>query len=273
MSDSPTHFSPLVKQGGNSLWHRLQRSWPFIRIGRAVVQRWGVSNVVAIYPNSTRDEFGIWITVNKNKQGTFDGRSATILIFSALLTGHRSYKETCFEIRLVSKEEKPGQSTVLRASAFGPSYVTEWPLNDAQIRTPNSLPATITSRPVRSGVLVFARSGRPGLGGVAKLVRFGVVVVHSGEVELMVLPSTSAAKWVTAFRRTRITPIPLDLAREAGSSFPTCAKQGDVACHPSCDDFGPDHMTPAVWKEQLAQGYVKDYDGDGPLTVSSSGDD
>lgn len=181
--------SRVVKQGGNTLWHQLQRSWAFVRVGKAIFPRWFVSKEVALYPGSTRDEFGIEVTVDKIKQGTFDARPATLLIFSALFGDIPALKEVCFEIRCLLKNKHSSPPAVLYAGAFGPSYVTEWRVTNNPIPNSDPLPATITARPFRRGILVVARSGRPGHGGVPRLLRFGLVVVHSGEADLMAFPS------------------------------------------------------------------------------------
>lgn len=226
----------------------------------------GQSRTVATIP--ARNNFVMLVDLEKIKQGRYKSLPATLLTFAIQHSIIPMSHETCFEIRLDAKRahrKNDLKPTVLYAGAFGPAYVAER-MDQATPAASLTHPATVTSISYGNGVLVVVRDRTPVWNGVPHALRLGVVVVHSANTRVKVLPSTADHARGMVFRRSTIHPVDLDLGRQAGTPMITCARQEDGGCHSSCDDFSPEHMTPAMWKGLLAKWTVENYDGEGPIT-------
>ena len=230
-------------------------------------------NHLAAFPQSTEDDSGIYVTLEKVKQGTYASLPATFLIFKAEMNPSCSFKVACLEIRLTPLSRQwfaHTSSNTLRVGAYGPAHITEWPEGarmpgDLQGMRPASIKVSATPR----GAMLILHAGDPEQKIVPLDFMLGVVVIHNESAQLSIIPSTGEYQRLKAFRRTRIFPLDLALTGDLGATPTTCAHQGEGGgCHSTCDDFGPEHMTPAIWRELLARRQIRNYVGNSPTTVS-----
>lgn len=236
-----------------TLWHRLQRSWPFTHINRQVDETLARPRIVALFPKSTRDAFGIQVQLEKVKQGTWHTRRATFVTFKVSLNTTRQFAEACIEFRLAARGQrwaKKEQGTMPFIAACGPALIQE---SSPRAREGQRIPAGVQMSLTARGALAPVRGRVPDVQVIPTVFFLGIVVVHEQTVQLSILPSTIDYQRAKAFRRTQVYPINLEMGGDAGSTLITCALQAEGGCHPSCDVFDAEHMTPDVWKLFLSR--------------------
>lgn len=86
----------------------------------------------------------------------------------------------------------------------------------------------------------------------------GVVIQHSGPVDVLVVPAAELVE--------RLKPELAIVHRlrddMQGSEYPTCAQTSEQArfCNDTCNEFGHTHMSATIWKDYLAEHWLKDWD-------------
>lgn len=218
---------------------------------------------VTDFPIRTRGDAGIEVQLGDVKQGTYDSKSATLITFDVTLRDVIKYPEAFIEIRMHSdaqrlSEERKSPPFV---AVYGPSHIEEI---SPQARLGSRIPARVTMSVFPQGAILALHGRYPETQVVPTTFAMGIVVVHEQTIQLRVLPSMTDCRRARAFRRTTIRPLELDMGGELGRSLVTCALQEEGGCHSTCDDFGPTHMTPEVWKRLLRKGWARFYDGESP---------
>lgn len=222
--------------------------------------------VVASVPDLFGDMFGVKVKLDSIKQGSYNSVPACLIKFSIENGISTEPSEICYDFRLCPFDEPElQQEPAARPSiaAYGPAHVT-YPANQAKAAESDSArPASVIAYPTPNGVLLILRQGKPAPDRLPAIFNFVMIVVHTQVVVLKVIPSYSDGRRARVFKRSTIRPIHLDLAAEPGDELNiTCAQQGDGGCHPTCDDFGLEHMTLDVWKGFIIQDHLRHFDGD-----------
>lgn len=247
---------------GMTLWHRLQRSWPLTQVKTQVDDTLARPRIVALFPKSTRDPYGIQVQLEKIKQGTYHSKRATFVTFRISLNTFHGFAEACIEIRLAAQSHawyKKASTPPPFIGAYGPTHIEE--ISD-RAREGERIPASVQMSLTSRGALATVRGRVPDVQIIAEGFYLGIVVVHEEAVQLKILPSTIDCRRARAFRRTQVHPINLEMRGDAGFSLTTCALQGEGGCHPSCDNFDAAHMTPEMWKLFLCKRDAELYEGD-----------
>lgn len=218
---------------------------------------------VTDFPIHTRGEAGIEVQLDDVRQGTYDSKSASLITFNVRLRDLIRYPEAFIEIQMRSDAQKLSEERKSPpfVAAYGPSRIEEI---SHHARLGSRIPATVTMSSFSQGAILAVHGRFPEAQVVPSTFAMGIVVVHEQTVQLRVLPSMTDYRRAKAFRRTLIRPLELDMGGELGRPLVTCALQEEGGCHSTCDDFGPTHMTPEVWKRLLRQGQARFYDGKSP---------
>ena len=216
--------------------------------------------------------FGVQVELDSVKQGSDNSLPACLIKFSVENGITTEPTEICYEFQLTPLKKAKGQQTTARPfiAAYGPAQVT-YPANQAAIAESNSTrPASVIAYPTPDGLLVVLRRGNPTAEPLPTLFTIVMVVVHTQDAVLKVIPSLSDRRRARVFKRSITRPIHLDSAAEPGDELNvTCALQEDGTCHPTCDDFGRRHMTLDIWRSFIIRNHLRKFDGDTAGNVSS----
>lgn len=264
--EQPSPPALLVRSSGMTLLHRIQRSWPLVRLGRPITNFSIGSELVSSLPYTKYDTLSAQVELENVRQGTFRSEPATLLLFEASIACTGPFIETSIELRLSHSNFKTRASSdkaPLYIAAFGPARITEPPEPGVSTTDQREL-ATVEMVRSPRGALLVVRSREQLRRIFPRTLQFGVVVVHKEPGDLRVLPSTTCSHRLKAFRRAKVRPINLDIEDELGKPIVTCAQQPDGGCHPSCKEFGPEHMTSWIWEQNLTKYETRYYIGDPP---------
>lgn len=249
---------------GRTIWDKAQRCWPFTRMMSTIEQIPSYSPRLAEHPSSFRDDAGIQVRLENVKQGTYHSQPASLLLLEINWTVSSYFPLSCFSIRISSLDKKikgSGTPTSWHVAAYAPAEIVEIP--GVSSRWPadgRAIPGAIDIQTTEHGLQVNARPRSYQRTGVPRVINFGFVLVHHAPVQLRIFPSVTHHRRFSIFLRTKIWPLIVDSMGEL-YSIGTCDNQQEGGCHPSCNDFGPGHMTPARWKSILARLELKAFRG------------
>lgn len=260
-----------------TLWHRIQRRWPYVRTERPLKEQPGYNWVAAEAPDATGAIYGVKVELDGMRQGSFHSQPACLMKLSFTNGTVTPSAEICYDFRL-SPVEKPGKkdNTDTPAdsepdsfiAAYGPAHITSSAAHASAAESKSGRPSSIIAYPKKDGLLLIVRRSTLFPRRLPQVFEFAMVVVHTQDVILSIIPSISKLRRAWVFQRSIVRPIRLDSAVESGEELNVCALQGEGGCHPTCDDFGQEHMTVDVWKRMLAKHDTKKFDGDTPGSVS-----
>lgn len=254
------------------LWHRLQRQWPFLKLDLPFNEDPVEFRTVADVPNANGHAGGATADLEVLIQGSYNGAPACLMKFTLEHAFINNSQETSFEFRLSSGI--PGAamgSTARRApsiAAYGPAHIIDPSTSPIGTHTKSARPASITTYRTDHGLCVVVRRSKPGPGELPSMFHFLMIVVDIQGVELRVIPSVDYRRRALIFMKTMVRLIFLDGPGTGPNEGAHCALQGNGGCHPTCDNYGVEHMTLEVWKRNLDVGPIVEYGGVSPGNVS-----
>lgn len=197
-----------------TFWHRVQRLWPFIRVERPLKEVPGVIWIIADAPDISGDKYGVKVELDGVKQGSYNSQPACFLKFTVENGIINEASETCYDFRLCSASNDSTAQTSPTPSrafiaAYGPAHVTD-----------TELP--VAANPKQDGLVLVVWRSSVGRHTVAHSFFFAMVVVHTQDVVLKVIPSISDRRRARVLQRSRIRPVLLDSAGEAENHDRTC---------------------------------------------------
>lgn len=259
-----------------TFWHKLQRRWPYVRIEPPLKESPGWDWVTADVPDVSGARYGIKVDIDGMRQGSYQSQPACFMKLSIANGTLTPSAEICYMFRLCpasqtsqtgTKKELDDKPCALIA-AYGPAHITSTATQARAAESDLVRPASIIAYPKKDGLLLIVRRSKPAPHIYPRRFHFALVVVHTQDVNLSIIPSISNWRRAWTFRRSTIRPIRLDSAVQSGEDLSGCALQEAGGCHPTCDDFGQEHMTMDIWRRFLVNDDINRYDGDVPGNVS-----
>ena len=266
---TPKRKINLATQSGMTLWHRVQRSWPIVAVGTAANSPARRSGVIATAPSPRGTPESIKVDIEKIKQGSYKGHPAVLLRFEATIIPLVQSDEICFEIRLYPTRRRPSKDFAMQPhfGAYGPAHITG---SSAEPGVSSlSRMVTIDMSETKRGILLQLRNSQAKNHDMPMDFRFALVVVHFDPVIVTVIPSMSDKRRARILQHTWLHPLYLDMTQQSRDGLETCARQGDDACHASCDDFTPSHLTTAKWTQLLHTFSLAFFDPNPAINVST----
>lgn len=273
-SARPPHgsaISPRAGPTGDTFWDRAQRHWPFTRIMPIIKQMPDHRINLAEHPDSNIDAYGIQVRLENVKQGTYLSLPASLLVFEINWTISSYFPLTCFSMRISSLGRNHTESSTpvrWKVAAYAPAHIVEDPA--ISVRWPSNgraTPSWLSFRTTVDGLQLIVRARPYSRTGVPRKINVGFVLVHEAPVQLRILPSVKGHRRLSVFRRTKVHPLNIDNSSDL-IPLATCANDTGE-CHPSCRDFGPDHMTADRWKTILQQWELDAFSGEPDESVGS----
>ena len=252
----------------SSLWHRFERSWPFTRIKKPVdlylFDNILLAGVPVPGPGDWHDNM---VNLEFVKQGTFRGNPATLLSVHIAHWIERDVRQSCVELRVGPAPNADMKLPRLKDSkvviaAYGPAYVTRPVLPSANPPTKEQL-ERIEVFPTKRGIMIHCLENALQPTGVHPSFSVALVIVHSVPAILTTFITSSDRRRALVPRRSWSRPLIIDEAGEREPFPSTCGWTTHCGLGERCTEFGPEHMTAAIWNELGREG-VSWMEGDGP---------
>lgn len=270
----PTQPSSALRQGGDTTWDRIQRAWPFTRIMPVIKQLPRYRLDIASHPSSNFESSGIQVSLVSVKQGNYLSQPASLLFLEIEWTILSYFPLSCFSFRLRPAFRLPttrSPSPTWFVAAYAPATVSEHLSEPSRcMASGHQDSGRLAIQKTDNGILVIVEARPDGRSGFPGKINIGFVLVHSEAMQLRIYPSATGHRRLNVFRRTKVYPLNIDNSSEL-LPFRTCAIQGENGCHPSCSDFGPDHMTAERWHTLVRQWDLRQFKGNPDDSVRQQG--
>lgn len=246
-----------------TVWHRVQRSALYTRFMPPIDMSKGMDTFISFCPIFFRpSDFGnVTIRLDAVKQGTWRGAPGTLLRLEIVNPEEYRLRQTAFKIMLKSSHT-PQSGAPASIVAFGPGRISKPHETDRYYSAPAGTIPHIEIRQQDDCLMMQIEDyTRPR--GFPISAHIGLVIVHETPAQLSVVPSTSRKGGAAVCRKSRVYPLDIDLTT-AFNDLVTCGKDGASPCSDGCAEFGPEHMTSAVWDELLKHNRFWDYRAEEP---------
>lgn len=227
--------------------------------------------VVASHPTLLGSKTQIQVEMISLKQGTFNDQPASFLLFDISQSMQNDVRQLKYDFEISNTRSsstghtrQPGASFSL--VAYAPAHLFKPPYTIQPLAPPEKQPAAVKIERTTTGFTFVITKGKDA-DSVPRRLKVAFIVAHTDSLLLTVFPSFPLLNHIMSFRRNIISPFALDLAMEFRPVM-TCAR-ADQDCHPTCCDFGPEHMSPELWIRTLACPGLRGYMGNLTPDVST----
>ena len=207
------------------------------------------------------DDLDTTVVLHAIKSGVYKSHPATLVILTLHFPAFQKIEQVCLEVSLkqVGDQTSPNRPTFV---SYGPLLVYKPPTRqsfDSSRWSELAWVAIYRKALDKLTVIVHGAEAKPH--SIPLYLRVGFVFLHgsAAAVELRCVPSTPHLRRALVWRRAEVDPCQIDLRGSYPDAKVTCARDDGQPCAQSCEEFGPEHMTPAGWKERLKESQIGDW--------------